>query len=54
MAPQVADHRPHILVMNEVQEILDLTPDLLEDAGYRVSTSLYVLDLDRIRPWCPT
>ena len=41
--------RAHTLVMNDVQEIIDLLRDLLESARYRVSTSLYVLDLDRIK-----
>ena len=34
------DARPHFVVLNDVQEILDLIEDLLEEAGYRVSTSL--------------
>ena len=44
-----ADGRAHILVMNDVQEILDLLRDRLEAEGYRISTSLYVLHLDRIK-----
>jgi len=44
-----ADRRPHILVMNDVQEIVDLLQELLEEEGYRVSTSLYVLDLSRVK-----
>ena len=39
--------------MNVVQEMLDLLSDLLEQEGYRVSTSLYVLDLDRVRRFAP-
>jgi CheY-like chemotaxis protein len=35
--------------MNDVQEIVDLLQELLEEEGYRVSTSLYVLDLEKVR-----
>ncbi len=31
---------PHVLVMNDTQEIIDLLRELLEEEGYRVSTSL--------------
>ena len=48
-----ADPRRHILVMNDVQEIIDLLQELLEEEGYRVSTSLFVLDLDRIKAVAP-
>ena len=44
---------PHILVMNDTQEILDLLRELLEEEGYRVSTSLYVLDLTKIKTLDP-
>jgi CheY-like chemotaxis protein len=47
------DDRAHILVMNDAQEMVDLMRDLLEDEGYRVSTSLYVLDLARIKDLAP-
>jgi two-component system alkaline phosphatase synthesis response regulator PhoP len=43
------DGRPHILVMNDVQEIVDLLQELLEEEGYRVTTSLYVLDLAKVK-----
>jgi len=36
-----ADGRqPHVLIINDTQEILDLMRELLEDEGYRVTTSL--------------
>ncbi len=44
---------PHILVMNDTQEILDLLRELLEEEGFRVSTSLYVLDLQKIKTLAP-
>ncbi|MDP9355084.1 MAG: response regulator [Chloroflexota bacterium] len=44
---------PHVLVMNDTQEILDLLRELLEEEGYRVSTSLYVLDLTKIKTLAP-
>lgn len=40
---------PHILAMNDTQQLIDR----LEDQGSRVSTSLYALDLDRIRALAP-
>ena len=51
--PLPLDRRPHILVMNDVQEIIGLLQELLEDAGYNVSTSLYVLDLNRVKAIAP-
>ncbi len=49
-----ADSRqPHILVVNDTQEILDLLADLLEEEGYRVTTSLARLDLDKIKALAP-
>jgi two-component system, OmpR family, response regulator VicR len=49
-----ADGRqPHILVINDTQEILDLMQELLEDEGYRVTTSLALLNLDRVRELAP-
>lgn len=41
--------QPHILIVNDTQEILDLLRDLLEEEGYRVTTSLALLDLSRIK-----
>jgi two-component system, OmpR family, response regulator VicR len=49
-----ADGRqPHILVVNDTQEILDLLQELLEDEGYRVTTSLALLDIDKVRALAP-
>jgi CheY-like chemotaxis protein len=48
-----ADGRPHVLVLNDVQELLNLFQDLLEEEGYRVSTSIYLLDLDKVRALAP-
>ena len=48
-----ADGRPHLLVMNDAQEILDLLLHLLEDEGYRVSTARIVLDLERVQGLAP-
>src|SRR5215203_2501880 len=45
--------RPHILVINDTQEIIDLMRELLEDEGYRVSTSLELLNLDKIKALAP-
>jgi len=44
---------PHVLVMNDTQEIIDLLRELLEEEGYRVSTSLYVLNLDKVKTLAP-
>ena len=49
-----ADGRqPHILVINDTQEILDLLQELLEEEGYRVTTSLALLNLDKIKALAP-
>jgi CheY-like chemotaxis protein len=49
-----ADGRqPHILVINDTQEILDLIQELLEDEGYRVTTSLALLDISKIKTLAP-
>ena len=45
---------PHILVINDAQEILDLLRDLLEEEGYRVSLhSSAVHDLATIKALAP-
>ncbi len=44
---------PHVLVMNDTQEIIDLLQELLEEEGYRVSTSLHVLDLTKVKTLAP-
>ena len=49
-----ADGRqPHILVINDTQEILDLMQELLEDEGYRVTTSVALLDITKIKTLAP-
>jgi two-component system, OmpR family, response regulator VicR len=49
-----ADGRqPHILVINDTQEILDLMQELLEEEGYRVTTSLALLDIAKVRAISP-
>jgi len=49
-----ADGRqPHILVINDTQEILDLMQELLEDEGYQVTTSLALLDIDKVKKIAP-
>ncbi len=45
--------QPHVLVVNDTQEILDLLRELLEEEGYRVTTSMAVLDLDKVRALAP-
>jgi CheY-like chemotaxis protein len=49
-----ADGRqPHVLVINDTQEILDLMQELLEDEGYRVTTSLALLDIAKVKALAP-
>jgi CheY-like chemotaxis protein len=49
-----ADTRqPHILVINDTQEILDLIQELLEEEGYLVTTSLARLDIHKIKALAP-
>ena len=45
--------QPHILVVDDTQEILDLLQELLEEEGYRVTTSMAVLDLDKVKTLAP-
>jgi CheY-like chemotaxis protein len=45
--------QPHILVINDTQEILDLIQVLLEDEGYRVTTSLALLNMDKVKSLAP-
>src|SRR5918998_3098004 len=53
-AAMSADGRqPHILIINDTQEILDLLQELLEDEGYRVTTSLALLDITRVKALAP-
>jgi CheY-like chemotaxis protein len=49
-----ADGRqPHVLVINDTQEIIDLMAELLEEEGYRVTTSLALLDIDKVKGLAP-
>ncbi|MFN8594172.1 MAG: response regulator [Thermomicrobiales bacterium] len=48
-----ADQQPHILIIDDTPEILDLLRELLEDEGYRVSTSREPLDLPGIKALAP-
>lgn len=47
------DDAPHILVKNNEQLLFDLFQELLEEEGYRVSTSIYMLDLEKVRKLAP-
>ncbi len=39
--------QPHILVINDTPEILDLFRELLEEEGYRVSVDRFTIDADK-------
>jgi CheY-like chemotaxis protein len=45
--------QPHVLIINDTQEILDLMGDLLEEEGYRVTTSLALLDITKVKTLAP-
>ena len=45
--------QPHVLVVDDTQEILDLMQELLEEEGYRVTTSLALLDIAKVRALAP-
>jgi two-component system response regulator VicR len=45
--------RPHVLVVNDTQEILDLMQELLEEEGYRVTTSLALLNMGKVKALAP-
>jgi CheY-like chemotaxis protein len=47
------DRSPHVLVVNDTREILDLLQALLEEEGYRVTTSIALLDLAKIKAIAP-
>ena len=51
--PTTRCESPHVLIVDDAQEILDLLQELLRDEGYRVTTSLAVLDIDKIRALAP-
>lgn len=49
-----ADGRqPHILVINDTQEIIDVMTEVLEEEGYRVTTSLAILDMTKVKALAP-
>ena len=48
-----ADTSTHVLVMDDTPVILELLQEILEDAGYRVTTSRDQLDLLQIRALQP-
>lgn len=53
-AAMTADGRQlHILVVSDTQEILDLLQELLEEEGFRVTTSLSLLDLTKVKTLAP-
>jgi len=43
----------HIFLVNDTQEILDIMQELLEEEGYRVTPSLSLLNVDRIKALAP-
>ena len=45
--------QPHVLVINDTQEILDLLQELLEEEGHRVTTSLALLNIDKVKALAP-
>jgi CheY-like chemotaxis protein len=49
----VDGRQPHILIVNDTQEILDLMRELLEEQGYRVTSSLALLDIDKVKTIAP-
>ncbi len=52
--PGGQDAKPHIVVVNDTQEILDLFRDILEEEGYRVSLYSYAFqEVDEIHSLLP-
>lgn len=49
----IAASRAHVLVVNNNQAMIDLICDLLEAAGYRVTTSIETIELSRLREMAP-
>jgi CheY-like chemotaxis protein len=45
--------QPHLLVVNDRQEMIDLLAELLEAEGFQVTGSLVSLDLDRVAALAP-
>ena len=53
-ASMTADGRqPHVLIINDTQEILSLMAELLEEEGYRTTTWLALLDMDKVKALAP-
>lgn len=46
-------HAPHILIMDDTPAILELLRDVLEDEGYRVTTTTTLLDVAHISALAP-
>jgi CheY-like chemotaxis protein len=44
---------PHVLVIDDTQVILDLIQELLEEEGYRVTTSRALLTMDSVKTLAP-
>jgi DNA-binding response OmpR family regulator len=44
---------PHILTVDDTPETLDLLREILEDEGYRITTSMALLDLDNVKDLAP-
>jgi CheY-like chemotaxis protein len=52
--PMSPANHPHVLAINESEDVLQLFHDLLEGEGYRVSTQTYIhKDLDAISQQAP-
>lgn len=45
--------RPHVLCVDDAQEILDVMQELLEGEGYRVTTSIAPINLTRVKAIAP-
>jgi len=47
------DRQPHVLIINDTQEILSLMADLLQDEGYQVTSWLALLDIEKVKALAP-
>jgi CheY-like chemotaxis protein len=47
------DRQLHVLIINDTQEILSLMQELLEDEGYRVTSWLALLDIEKVKALAP-
>ena len=47
------DRQPHVLIINDTQEILSLMADLLQDEGYQVTSWLALLDIEKVTALAP-